>query len=447
MKKTTRSPRGERPFVLLVLFLALLIGTTPVLAQNQDTAPEPAVYLNFDEGSGNYVLDNSGHGNAGTLFNVSRLESGGCGRGLLFLNPDSYVTIPFRALNHPRKEITVSAWFYINNFTPATLVSAYHDGGYRLGFDDGNDLWWTVNLEGTGDVSLPVQRENIALHHWHQVAGTYDGNTMKIYLDGVLRNQVNATGAISYRTNNYVILGAEAGAANLPADCPRHFSGGLDDVRIYPVALSYSQVMDDRFRCQESERLPPVIPVAETTAGTCGSVSGSVQLRINTTEVRVLSFPDKSVNGTWQVSVQPDSRLIVRATDYYAKIYPDEWYLEIADEHGTPVRTIAFPNRNNAPAEMFLPSGNATVTVRYFSGKERFPAKVALRLESLPPLTPREPEVHNILQNPIIVIYSASWATVVAILLVMIWLRWRKKAKKTEVSGTEPAKEEGNKKL
>jgi len=29
--------------------------------------PKPAVYLNFDEGSGIYVFDASGNGNAGTL--------------------------------------------------------------------------------------------------------------------------------------------------------------------------------------------------------------------------------------------------------------------------------------------------------------------------------------------------------------------------------------------
>ena len=80
---------------------------------------------------------------------------------------------------------------------------------------------------------------------------------MKIYLDGILRNQANATGAIHYEDDNYVILGAEAGASDMPAQCPPSFTGGLDEVRIYPVALSYSQVMDDRFRCIEGERLPP----------------------------------------------------------------------------------------------------------------------------------------------------------------------------------------------
>jgi hypothetical protein len=117
--------------------------------------------------------------------------------------------------------------------------------------------------------------------------------------------------------------------------------------------------------------------------------------------------------------------------------YPDAWYLEIADDRGKPARTIAFPNRNNAPAEAMLSSGNATVTVRYFSGGEQFPAKVLLRLESLPPQSPRQAEHKNILENPIIVIYSASWATLVAILLVMIWLRWRKKARKTDAGEPE----------
>ena len=127
------------------------------------------------------------------------------------------------------------------------------------------------------------------------------------------------------------------------------------------------------------------------------------------------------------------------------KAYPDAWYLEIADERGTPARTIAFPNRNNSPTEAMLPSGNATVIVRYFSGSERFPGTVLLRLESLPPPPPRQTELKNILENPIIVIYSASWATLVAILLVIIWLHRRKRAPKTEAKETESPLQEDKK--
>lgn len=444
------SPWGMRACIVFSLFLLVLLCGTPVYADKQVAAPEPAVYLNFDEGSGTFALDGSGHGNAATLHNVSRIESGGCSRALSFSNPDSYVAIPFRVLNHPSQEISVSAWFYIDNFTHASLVSGYRNGGYRLGFGDGDDLWWTLNLEKSGDVSVPVQHENIALNQWHQVTGTYDGNIMKIYLDGILRNQANATGAIHYEDDNYLILGAEAGVSDMPLQCPPSFTGGLDEVRIYPVALSYNQVMDDRFRCLEGVRSPPAVVPAQTAPGTCESVSGSVRLGMNETSDRVLSFPDKTVNGSWQVSLQPGSLLRVYAYDSYMNAYPDAWYLEIADDQGrpaqtgTPARTIAFPNRNNTPAEAMVPSGNATVTVRYFSGSERFPATVLLRLESLPPLPPRQPEPKIILVNPIIVIYSASWATLVAILLVIIWLHRRKKGKaqKTEAGDTEPQKED-----
>jgi hypothetical protein len=437
------SPWGMRLSIVFSLFLLFLFCGTPVYAQQQAAVPEPAIYLNFDEGSGNFAMDSSGHGNAGTLHNVSRIESGGCSRALSFANPDSYVAIPYRIQNHPSKEMTVSAWFYIDNYTPASLVSGYHNGGYRLGFDDGDDLWWTVNLENSGDVSVPVQHENIALGQWHQVTGTYDGNTLKVYLDGILRNQANATGAIHYEKNNYIILGAEAGAADTPGDCPPYFTGGLDEVRIYPVALSYSQVMNDRFLCIEGERLSPLNIPAQTAPGTCEPFSGSVRLGMNETAVRVLSFPDKTVNGTWQISLQPGSTLSVQAYDFYMKAYPDAWYLEIADEQGKPARTIAFPGRNNAPAEAMVPSGNATVTVRYFSGGERFPARVLLQLVNRPSLIPPHAERGNILQNPIIVIYSASWATLVAILLVMIWLHRRKKAlKKDAGDGLSPQEEE-----
>jgi len=431
------SKRGMRSYIVLSFFFLILLCGSPVCAQALVTAPEPAVYLNFDEGSGTFALDGSGQGNAATLYNVSRIESGGCSRALSFSNPDSYVAIPFRVLNHPSQEITVSAWFYIDNYTPSVLVSGYHNGGYRLGFDDGNDLWWTLNLENTGDVSVPLQHENIALHQWHQVTGTYDGNTMKMYLDGVLRNQVNATGTIHYESDNYIILGTETGATDMPAQCPPSFTGGLDEVRIYPVALSYSQVMDDRFQCIESERVSPAFIPAEPVLGTCDAVSGSVRLGMNETAIRVLSFSDKNVNGTWQVSQQPGSILSVQTYDYYMKAYPDAWYMEIANEQGKPARTIAFPGRKNAPAEAMLPSGNATVTVRYFSGGERFPAKVLLRLENLPPVPPRMDEFTNILENPIIVIYSASWATLVAIILVMVWLHRRKRSLKRNAEEPE----------
>lgn len=422
-------PVTRRKFFLLsVCCLLLLALAVSALPETRGTVTEPAAYLNFNEGSGLVAFDASGHGNAGTLHNVSRAGNGGCGGALAFDRPDNYVSIPYRSGNHPEKEITVSTWFYVDSFAPQDLVSTRNNGGYSLAFGDGNDLWWTVNLRGTGDISVPVQHEGITLRQWHHVTGTYDGKVSKIYLDGVLRNQVNASGTIAYEFPNYVVLGAGAGTYDTPGTvCPAYLHGGLDEVRIYDRAIPYNQIMDDRFHCSQELVAPPQDQQpAGTMPDSCTPPSGSLSLAPGERVIRTLAFSEKATNGTWHITQQPGSKLVVKTRDTYSTVNPDAWYVEIADENGRIDRSIAFPNTNNAPVEGVIPSGNAVVSIRYFDGKERFPATVVVEFTSVPP-PPALPEPpQDILNNPIIVIYSASWATLIALVLVILWLHRRR---------------------
>lgn len=412
-------------FFCIVLFY--LISGACAITINSYSAPDPSLYFNFNEGSGNYAFDVSGNGNTGTIYGASRIEYGACGKALSFNGINNYVEIPFSSRNHPQKEITVSLWFFSDSFEPQVLLSSYEEGGYRIGFDDGNDLWWTVNLEGIGEVSIPVQHESISTRQWHQVTGTYDGQTLKVYLDGVLRNVRNATGKIHYEFNNYIMLGADAGTYNhTDQTCPLYFYGGLDEVRIYPVALDYGQIMEDRFRCSQEPVAPPEdFLVSTPSLSSCAVSSGSVKIGANDITSRILFFTNQTEIGIWSVTLPPNSTLVVRGKDFYSKSYADSWYIEIADENGRITRAVAFPNTNNAPVKGIIPSGNATVFIKYFNGVEKFPARVAIQFESIPP--PPPPVVPPIILNyPIIVIYSASWATLVAIILVMVWLHRRR---------------------
>jgi hypothetical protein len=421
--------RSLQKYILFCLALLCLICVTCTSAENFYPAPEPSLYFSFDEGGGIYSIDGSGNGNTGTLHGVSRAENGVCGRSVLFDGSDSYIEIPFSSRNHPTGKITVSAWFYTNSFEPQVMISTDEDGGYRLGFDDGEDLWWTLNLKDTGEVSLPIQHEGISLNEWHHITGTYDGHTVKMYLDGVLRNQMNATGEIQYRYNNYVMLGADAGVYNqTDRNCPLYYRGLLDEVRIYAVALTYSQVMDDRFGCfQEPGLRSDNMVIQSGPLSSCADVSsGSVIIGPHEKISRVLSIRNQTEQGSWNVTLAPGSTLVVQARDFYPGSYPDAWYAEIADENGRITRSVAFPNRNNAPLKGVVPSGNATVFIRYFDGKGRFPAKVAVEFESVDSPTPPVPP-QTILNYPIIVIYSVSWATLIAIILVMVWLHRRSK--------------------
>lgn len=418
---------SAKKFTLFCLVLLCFVSGAYAYTDNTYLVPEPGLYFNFNEGSGIYAIDTSGNGNTGTMHGVSRFENGGCGGAAFFNGINNYIEIPFSSQNHPASEITVSLWFYSDSYEPQVLLSTYEDGGYRLAFDDGEDLWWTVNLERLGDVSIPIQHESIQLHQWHQVTGTYDGHSLKVYLDGILRNRLNATGAIHYQYNNYVTAGADAGFYNrTDQNCPLYFHGGLDEVRIYPVALTYGQAMDDRFRCSQEPAAPPhEILIRNRTLSSCTETSGLVNLGANEVVTRILSFTSQTENATWEVALPPGSTLVVKARDLYSISYPDAWYIEISDPKERITRSIAFPNTNNAPVKGVIPSGNASVLIRYFDGRERFPAQVAVQFESVTPKTPVIPP-RTILNYPIIVIYSASWVTLIAIIVVMVWLHFRK---------------------
>jgi hypothetical protein len=415
-------------WAVLGVMLLLIISSIPFAAGKSSASEGPAAYFDFNEGSGIYVLDVSGHGDGGTIHDADRIGNSDCVGALLLDGNSSYVDIPYTAANHPTDAITASAWFYTDSYVPQVLLSTYHDGGYRLGFSDGNDLWWTVSLERVGDVSVPVRHDGITLGEWHQVTGTYDGSTVRVYFDGTLRNQVNASGAIQYGETNDLIVGAEAGTGSLPdTACPRFFRGGIDEVRIYNRALSYSEVMDDRNRCTPATGVHMVnLPVTLPTDA-CSIPYSSFFLNNGDTATRQLTFFNGTEEGIWHIGVPPGSRLVIGATDLYSSVYPDEWYVELKDDDTRLTRAVAFPNTSNAPVTGVIQSGNATILVHYFGGPARFPATVSLQFESEKVESPTIVLPKAITESPIIVIYSASWATLIAIIIVILWLHKRKR--------------------
>jgi hypothetical protein len=67
---------------------------------------------------------------------------------------------------------------------------------------------------------------------WHHVAYTYDGTTHKLYIDGAVVSTSTAA------PNAHAITRAQLGSYNSGGS----FNGGLDDIRIYNVALTATQV-------------------------------------------------------------------------------------------------------------------------------------------------------------------------------------------------------------
>jgi beta-galactosidase len=75
----------------------------------------------------------------------------------------------------------------------------------------------------------------VAPDTWHHVAGVYDGQEVKLYVDGKLDSKQSWTQGIG-RNNADVLIGENAERKG------RCFDGLLDDVRIYNYALSESEI-------------------------------------------------------------------------------------------------------------------------------------------------------------------------------------------------------------
>ena len=75
------------------------------------------------------------------------------------------------------------------------------------------------------------------MNTWAHLAATYDGATMRFYVNGVQVASRAQTGAIATSTNPLQIGGDSIFG--------QYFAGRIDEVRIYNRALSASEVLDD----------------------------------------------------------------------------------------------------------------------------------------------------------------------------------------------------------
>jgi hypothetical protein len=138
----------------------------------------------MNEGSGNKIQDLSGNGNTGTFVNHTKWTGGRFGSCLSFDGTDDYVLFG-KSFN--QKSFTKMAWINCTNATTRRNIFGTVDSiGSLFCLYTSNQLsYYDYDLTPAGWYGAS-SATNVSLTIWHQVAVTYSGAAITLYLDGCI---------------------------------------------------------------------------------------------------------------------------------------------------------------------------------------------------------------------------------------------------------------------
>jgi RHS repeat-associated protein len=128
---------------------------------------------------------------------------------------------------------TVEAWFKTNN-AYSGVIAGYSQNMMLKFPGNGGQYPYEIDLSGNTGASWIVPITHPVLdNNWHYVVAVYDGSRATLYLDAVsLGSQPYAPGA----SGSWFFAGAA------PCRCGDSWSGNVDEVALYPAALTQAQV-------------------------------------------------------------------------------------------------------------------------------------------------------------------------------------------------------------
>lgn len=239
-----------KSFVMMVAAAA----TLTVMAE----APQPVACWKLNEGTGTEIKDSGPNGINGAIVNAENTEWGAgreSGKALYFKgDPEKKhkggaVRIPLQPVIDLAKPLTVSCWI-----KPASLEQLPRSANYELVSNTQSDygpgfrlcLSWNEIVfqcgEGKPKTGFALRAKSskfpVARDAWSHVAGTWDGKSAKLYVNGVLAAETPADAEAKVLPGQKYL---SIGSYNL--GYAYNFIGAVSDVKFFQQALTPAQVL------------------------------------------------------------------------------------------------------------------------------------------------------------------------------------------------------------
>jgi hypothetical protein len=215
----------------------------PVTVSFQATSTTGLVAAyNFNQGNGSTLTDVSGSGHNGTIANGT-WTTGLFGGALSFNGNNTTVTIPNSASLQLTTGMTLEAWVYPTaNSLASPVIVKQESGGldYGLYASDGTTLHAVAATHNstapTSGADSLLGNAVLPLNTWSHLAATYDGSTLRFYINGTLATSQTFNYSLLTGTGALVLGGDSAG---------NNYQGLMDEVRIYNRALNQGEIRSD----------------------------------------------------------------------------------------------------------------------------------------------------------------------------------------------------------
>jgi hypothetical protein len=214
------------------------IGFTPIVTNGLVLNLDAANSASYPGTDTNWT-DLSGNGNNGTLVN-SPAYSATNGGYLSFIGASSqYASIADSTSLLTANAITIEYWVKINSLADSALASKHRQSTSPIS-------GWNNYLLSSGKISFQLRAGNVCCQtldttatvgttQWNHIASTYDGTTMKVYINGVQdATTTPATGSVDSTQSINIGRDVNSGSAYL--------NGLIATTRIYKRALTATEV-------------------------------------------------------------------------------------------------------------------------------------------------------------------------------------------------------------
>ena len=176
-----------------------------------------------------------------------------------------------------------------------------------------------------GGAKIVSAAASLAIGTWTHLAATFDGSTLRLYVNGMQVSQLAVSGSIA-TSNGALRIGGNS-------IWGEYFSGLIDEVRIYNRALTAGEIGQDMVTpINSSDTSPPTAPGALSASGAVGKATLSWGAATDNVGVVKYDLYRSSVSGFTPALgnriAQPTG------TSYTDTTAPGSYYYKVAAEDG-----------------------------------------------------------------------------------------------------------------